>query len=576
MLPYGPAGFPEFYLHVLLVGLSIAMAVALWRAEERRLPLWVMLAVFLTAIPFATVIGPNTIPIGLMTPLQEGGTEVNVYQLYPTNGHNGMVVPSLGQALFGGPAGVSAIQSVVHLNLWLWVVNAVLFAVIAFNSGTNRWWAGVCWGLFCFNRITVNATFSELASVYLTTLFLVGVIACHTLWRNGGSAAARLVALAVLLVICPLVQVSRVECLVVAGLAVALGLPQAFAPDAYRRATERFRLMAATAWQWGAARSPRLRWGAAAILIALVFWKGATLERAWFSLGFEVGHAVETVGVTWFVNGLYPFDSNIVHLYEILDRGAGFPLGVTLLAGLGALHALRRGFRFMWLPVSLWLLYKTYLQAGHDGTAFYEGLRYATVMMGPLCFLMLFGPRELRALAQSFGVEAATIPTWAKVGLTMVALVPPNFIAAQLADEGFLLDRNQQREVQALIALTQAHESCVFLAPTWFEPPRMGPRDLSDPKYDLMVFGAPLFQPHRVPLDGPIRGDEGLEFAPTATCVMLYTGLDCNLEHTDCDALHSGGAPIWEQHFEDRRYTHEVHAPPRGPDIALRLHQLSL
>jgi len=220
-------------------------------------------------------------------------------------------------------------------------------------------------------------------------------------------------------------------------------------------------------------------------------------------------------------------------------------LVAPILLGLvwSVLHPLRSAAVF----VPLVILYRAYFRAGHLGMAYYEMLRYLSLLM-PV--LLVLGLMSIRLLTEE--LKASTWGWWTRVGavalVLMILQVPA--LGWQRDNQGDysspialldgleqrqiaippLLDRNQQREVRYLLDLGDRYPDCVFIT-------RVSARDRVAPRveeWQLLAFGGTLPEPV-VLQDSGGRIEAQVHLPPElrSSCLLFYRGLDCNLREGD-------------------------------------------
>jgi len=206
---------------------------------------------------------------------------------------------------------------------------------------------------------------------------------------------------------------------------------------------------------------------------------------------------------------------------------------------------------------------------------YFEMGRYVSYILPAVFLVALFGKGELeerlRRLAHpTWGraVRVAYLMAWFTVPLPGVLeyYTRPEY----RSDGGFsqlLLDRDTQREVRHLLALTEQNPQCVFVG-------RVIEDQHGDPKvatqYDYVVFGASVTEPTIVPetetsLDAFIG-----RYAARAPCVRLYYGSDCNLTFADrCTEFIAGRHQVDAQRFWARPYNNPRQSGYAAPEIVL-------
>lgn len=517
--------------------LLLAGALASWaraRPERRRLVLAAAVSTGLAAAALAFLVPTPRIPIAWVTVLMEGPTVRNVEQLYGQGAHFGRGFSLLAHYLTGHD--VSTLLAVVHLNLCLAAINAILFFFLA-RAVLGSWWASLAFALIAAGNLdTLQAAFSETPAVLWTTHLWVGCIAARIVADDAGAPpAARRLALVALALIAVLAALLRIELLVIGAPAVAVGLSRlAGWEPAILGAARRV-----------AAALRALVTGPAAILILVAVGLAALELVQW--PGNELG---------WMIAALRPLNLSFLTLPGLL--AVFLPFGIVALFVLGMVHSLRRWFAFFLLPVSTIILFKIYASASHG--VFFERLRYLTFLTPVALFIALFGFRELEDWARRW-----TWPPWWRRAAILLLIAsctvwqpagPKEIFRRRqglpgLATPGFLLSWNQQTEVRYLLDLVARHPRCVILTrsarTTWVADRRTG--------YRWLAFGGPLATLREIPDDGGSPESVARQLAPENACVLYYRSLDCNRLGADaCAADLAGRSPLEERVLENLPY----------------------
>jgi hypothetical protein len=194
-------------------------------------------------------------------------------------------------------------------------------------------------------------------------------------------------------------------------------------------------------------------------------------------------------------------------------------------------------------------------------------------MLPAVFFLGLFGRQQLDALVQGWD------PGWrraARIVYLMAWLTVPlpgtleHFARPAYDREGgfsqLLLDRNTQREVRYLLALTEKNPECVFVGRVI----RVETSSTIIAEYHYAAFGKPIAWPEFVP-ETSVSLDEFIaRHARGASCVRLYYGGDCNVTIGDrCEKFVAGRRRIEEERFWSRPYESPLQFPYGAPEIVL-------
>lgn len=542
---------PEFAaLHLVALALLVVVTVAWGRHGRRR---WLAASGFITvaaiALVYIVTIRPSDIPTDWITILHHGLGRKNIMHLYTRGVHAG---PPFAVVISAAAAGQApTLHHVVWLNLLLALIDAAIFLHLAVAIAGPVW--ALPWTLvFALNPALFLASFSELPTHLLTLYFLAGVIAWAVLNdlrpqpRPIQGAAYTLCA--VLIVLTAFI---RPEVTLLGVLALALRGGYAWFGSA--------------AW---AAAGQRLRNAGERLLVFFSDHPATVVVLCAAGSVLSLSGIPDLVSRTW-VAGLYPFNPSIFSLFTYLPMLA-LPLGVSIAILLGFIHAIVHFRRFGGLVLSLFILVRVYFAAWSE---FFEMGRYLSYVLPAIFLLGLFGNAELEALTQRWR------PNWrraVRIGylMTWFTLPLPGVLAHYARPEyhrsgGFsqlLLDRDIQREVRHLVALTENNPHCVFVARVV--------EDHGDPKvetqYDYVVFGVPVPQPIVVPEKEAHLDDVIAQYASDASCVRLYYGIDCNLTFADrCQQFIAGHRLVDEVRFWSHPYNNPLRNGYGAPEIVL-------
>lgn len=509
------------------------------------------------AVTYFSQVRTADIPTEWLTILSYGSDEMNIAHLYARGAHVGANFPLLVQ-FFAGTSRVT-LYDVVRMNLGLALVNIVVFFSIAARVQGLRW--AIPWTLvFALNPATFMASFSELSSNLLQLYFLSGVIAWATLHdtekqpRWVAAAAVLLVGLLTLLM-----GFTRPE-MALTG-TVALGLWAAHA------------LLGEEAWTVWTGRAHRAVRGLLSVLSrhpALI----ALLCLAGWAISLEGGCGNNTI--RWVESGLYPFNPHFLLTFVMLPM-IGLPVGVSVAALAGAAYAAFHFRRFGGIVLSLIVIVHMYLISA---VGFYEVFRYTSSFIGIVLLLGLFGRAGFdeisrrRAWPESWRQLATILYVMAWFTLPALGSLEP-FLRPEYGRNGgfaqLLLDRNTQREVRFLVAQTEKHPDCVFVA--------RAIQDHADPDYppvwEYIFFGKPI-PDHPIVVRDIEMGLDAIiaQHAARAQCIRLYYGDDCNLTFTDrCRDFVAGRQVIDEERFWSQPYNDPRARGFGAPEIVLATYQ---
>jgi len=542
-------------LHLVALALFIPVVLAWARHGRRGLLVACGLSTVLAVILiFVETIRPSDIPIEWVTILQESLGRKSIMHLYTRGVHAGANFAFVLSATAARSA--PNLHDVVWLNLLLAVVNAVIFFCVAVHV-TGPVWALVWTLVFALNPATFLASFSELPTNLLGLYFLVGVLAWEVL--NDPLRQPRTIrgaAFVLCAVLTVLVGLTRFEVALIGVVALAVYTGYALlGPDAWVAAGQRLR---------DACKRPLLFLDDHPAALVVLCLLGAYLATEGVP---DLIHREPSAGV-------YPFNPSILSLFVYLPM-LGLPIGVSIATLLGFIHAGVHFRRFGGLALSLFVLVRAYFAAQNQ---YFEMGRYVSHIFPAVLLLGLFGKEELGALVRRWR------PNWsraARIGYVMAWFTLPLpglyefYVRPDFRLNGgvsqLLLDRNTQREVRYLMALTENNPQCVFVG-------RVVRDDRGElwtaTQYDYVIFGTPIAQPILVPEKDAQLDDVIARYASGASCVRLYYGGDCNLTFTDrCDQFIAGRQRVDEQRFWSRPYNSFLQWGYGAPEIVLATYE---
>ncbi len=538
-------------LHLIALALLLATVAAWGRHRGRRLLVASgVVTVACVALAYAAAVRPHDIPIDWITILHQSLEQQNISHLYMRGVHAGanfhFVVASVAEGA------VPTLHDVVWLNVLLALVNSAAFFYVALYVAGPAW--ALPWTLvFALNPAMFQASFSELPTNLLALYFLAGVAAWavvkDSLPQPRWARAAALILCALLTFFALL---TRLEVAVIGAVALAAHLAFAvLGPERWSAAIRRMR-------EVGGKLLATLGEHPAVVVVLCV-------AGCWFAVGGLPGRLLGRSEVT----AIYPFNPFTLALPVFLPM-LGLPLGVGIAVVLGFVPAIVHFRRFGGLALSLFMLNGAEFAAE---TEYYSMARFLSYMLPAVFFLGLFGRRQLDVLARRWH------PDWrraAGIVYLMAWLMLPlpgtlEYFARPEYDRNggvsqLLLDRNTQREVRHLLAMTEKNPECVFVArvirvegaPTEFE------------EYQYGVFGKPLAEPEFAP-ERSVSLDEFIaRHARGASCVRLYYGGDCNLTMSDrCEQFVAGRRLLDEERFWSRPYQNPLQFGYAAPEIVL-------
>jgi len=512
------------------------------QARRRRFLVSACIAVAAITLAYLMTVRPSDIPVEWITILTRGFERKSIMHLYTRGAHAGPNFAFVLSAIARGSA--PNLHEVVWLNLLLALINAAIFLHVAIYL-TGALWA-LPWTLvFALNPAMFLAAFSELPTNLLALYFLAGLLGWAVLkdaWAQPRSIRAAAAILCAALTVLTALTRSEVAAI---GM-IALSLQGGFV----LLGAERW----SAAWQRLRTVGERLlgllsnHLGVVAVLCVAAWWGPDLADRT----------GIAQCCARSLAAGLYPFNPSILALFVFLPMLA-FPIGASLAVLLGFVHAGRDLRRFGGLPLSLLVLASAYF-AVQD--SYYEMGRYLSSIMPAVLFLGLFGKQELDALAHRWtqnwqrGARVVYVMAWLVLPLPGVVEL---YLRAEYAEVNtlggglsqLLLDRNTQREVRHLLALTERNPQCVFVGRVVEDRGDFRQR----PQYDYLFFGAPLAEPVLVPeKDAPL--DQVIaRYAAGASCIRLHYGGDCDVRFGDhCTQFIAGRRLIDEERFWSRPY----------------------
>jgi hypothetical protein len=538
-------------LHGLALALLVAVALAWGRHGRRRL---LVASGFLTVsaltLIYVVTIHPSDIPVDWITILHEGLEQQSIWHLYTHGVHAGANFAFAVSAAAAGHA--PNLHVVVWLNLLLALVNVAIFLHLAVHIAGPVW--ALPWTLiFALNPAMFQASFSELPTNLLALYFLAGAIAWAVLYDPlPQPRTIRRAAYGLCAVLTVFVTLTRPEVGLIG--AVALGVHAGHA------------LLGGDRWS---AAGRRLRQACQRPLVFLAAHPAAVAVLSF------VGLLLAQTGLPWGLAGrsecagLYPFNASIFSLFVFLPMLL-LPIGVSIATLFGCIHAIVHFRRFGGLALSLLVLARMCFAAQGQ---YYESLRYFSCILPAIFLLALFGKEEFDKQASRWR------PNWyraARIGYVMAWFILPLpgtlefFLRPEYhRDAGFsqlLLDRNTQREVRHLVALTEKNPQCVFVGRVIGNNAH---RELPV-EWFYGIFGASVADPIFVSEKEAPLGDVIARYVAGASCVRLYYGGDCNLKDGDrCTQFIAGRRRIDEERFWSRPYNNPLSKGYGAPEIVL-------
>lgn len=518
----------------LLAAALLAVVGPAWARHGRRRLLAASAFVCVAAIVvlYVFTVQPNEIPTDWITVLTRGFERKSIMHLYARGAHAGA---NFGFVTAAVGAGAPSLYDVVWLNLLLALVNAAVFAHVAFHVAPPAW-ALVWTAVFALNPATFLASFSELPANLLSTYFLAGLVGWAVLTDAlPQPRAIRVAAAALCVLLTILVAYTRLEVALIG--VVALTLCGAHRLLGARRWSE--------LWQGPRRIGERLLAFLSDHPALVVLLTVIAVQGPWVTSREEFA-------------ALYPFNASFLGLFVSLPM-LGLPIGVGVAVFFGFVRGLLSFRQFGGLVLSLFVIVRVYFGVFDS---YFEMRRFLSYVMFAIVCLGLFGKEQLDATIMRLR------PNWQRLArvvyiMSWVMLPLPGVLEFYLRADytpvdtvtggvsQLLPDRNVQREVRHLLSLAERNPQCVFVGRVL--------RDQGDfrnnPTYDYAVFGAPIASPIFIAEKEAALDEVVGRHAAGASCVRLHYGSDCNVRLGDgCKAFIAGRRLIEEERFWSRPY----------------------
>ena len=542
-------------LHLIAAALLVPLIFAWAHDRRRRLFIASLLGTLLAVtLTYVNAVQPPDIPIDWITVLHESMGRKTIMHLYTRGVQAGANFEFIASSI--APGHTPNLHDIVWMNLLLALVNAVIFWHIALRI-VSPIWAVVWTAVFALNPATFLASFSELPTHVIALYFFAGLLAWDLLQDSSRTLGVRIMAAVCCTALTILVGLTRFEVALIG--VTALALQAVYESLGWHR--------------WSAAHE----WLTRPCQRALIFLSdhpAVVVVLCALSVPFSLaGLNILPAGLTGRepTSAFYPFNPSIFALFVYLPM-LGLPIGASVAVLFGWIHAIRHFRRFAGVGLSLFILVRAYFAAEDQ---YFEMGRYMSYILPAILLLALFGKQELDDIA----AQRCT-PAWRRAGhiayLMAWFTLPLPGLYEFYVRPGFdphggfaqlLLDRNTQREVRYLMALTENNPQCVFVG-------RVVQDDHGDPKvatqYSYVVFGAPVSQPVMVSEDAIPLSRLIPQHASNGSCVRLYFGGDCNLGFTDrCAAFIAGRRLVDQQRFWSRPYNNYLQTGFGAPEIVL-------
>ena len=506
-VPYPPAGAPW-----LLLLLLVSVGAAVWafvrsrstQPQERAIAVGGMALALCAGLGVLVFLDPRSLDRGLITIIHEGNTEHVVRALWGA-GHHGPLWDAARWAFssLGGYEELLPIRVIVTLNLALAAANLLALAVAA-RLVVGQWPVALLVALtVVLSPLYIQGATSEVTAQLIFTLCLGMAAALGALQRCRAPALFALVSLTLAL------GLTRAEW----GLAGALVCLAAIAVPVFEARTD----------------GPMWRGPVAAFALGAAAYFGAPL-------------VLEAERATYLSQGLTPTDWGPLAMPAVYAIGLG--LGLVLLGLVGAIKLLSRDV-WIGLPLAMVLLTRMYTESSHRGQAPFEALRYGQLMLPLIIGCSLVGWRAVLEQTRWTGrgrsalLMSLSILHVAPLGEPVArALFPHHHLASEPIYEA-PLDRDQQREARALIALVEESSACVLVTVSARDPKPTDPIE----GWDYVFFAGPLAGPLTAERD-PDRLPAHLEALGSPRCARFFSGLDCHVVgYEGCEVERSMGSP---------------------------------
>ncbi len=477
-----------------------------------------------------------TVPSSWVVLLQDGPGRMSIRAVTGTIDHAGPGFDALLDLL-----GVRDLSAAVRMNLVLGVLNAGLFFAIA--GSLLRSWLGAAVAAavllaFPWPFLTVR---SELATGAVTAAFLAGIFAVAAFDRAREHPVRRWEAMALLVLVSLLAAACRAETVLIGGSAVLwLGARMAWGDKVIARMERRTLAILSHPSRW-----PRRRLWQAIVILALGFVVWRVFARgAWLS---------------WVYAGLYPLNPSFLTLPVVLVGLV--PAGVAGLATLGLVTSARRIGHLALLPVSVLLVFRTWVAASTGDAE--PMLRYGTMLTPVALLFALFGWAWIEQRA-----EGRRWPRGWRIGVLALLVGVSTPVPGGPNTAARATTSNLTREARFLLDSVAELPHCVHVA----RAPAARRWLHHDGTYAWLAFGGGMKQLREAPAAEMSVRDFALRMAPGATCIAFYGGLDCNLADEDgCRTEVTGRPVLREERFANEPWADAQHGEHR-PGIVLGLY----
>ncbi len=561
------------FLTLNCFGILLTLLV-LWKdSKEQKESGWSFYAVVCAGLIAAGIFflrGWQNISPELVTPLFEGTSLQNIYQLYAEavhSGHNFLWLTHLSNA-----PGALRLQSVVCLNIALMMANCMIFLVIAIRSLKSIMIPIILGIAFFKSPLTEFATFSELPSALLTMYFWMGILAVDQVQkeisknpfpfkRNNTRILPPFLLLSIATVLAGFTRLEYSGFGIPALLMIFIHCK--FGDHALEKLEHRILSSISKFF---------IRFSFPNSLLTIILTLGIS------SLLLYMLHHPERFSrdLIMNINAVNPFDLSIFTLPFFL--AVVLPFSIIILFLLGMVYSVRNWHQFCLLPIAVLVFYKLLYHGA--SSKFFGMIRLMTMLNPIILFISIWGWKEIEHIA----IRQQWNSNWKKIAITIMIIlfcVPPVVNNPLLLERstklfpetaGVLINRNMQYEIQFLLESVARFPDCVFITSV----AQRSSASYNASRFVTVVFGqrfpAPMIiQKNSESLSEILTGVSG----NPPQCVLFYSGLDCQLDHpSQCESFTSQSELIDEKVFLNRPYCDTVIRARPLAEIHLQLYRV--
>lgn len=524
-----------FDAHVIALA-SALIALVAWVGSDTRRAGGVALVVSAVAAWtawFWMSTTPEDIPISWLSGLQEGTTHKSLQLLAGDGAHGGSNMSFL-QSWWRTGDGLP-LRRWVHAHVWLTGVDWIVLVAVA-CSVLGSVLRGLVAGLvFAVAPTTFLAATSESPAAALTAYLLLGVIT----WAGLGgrtSRFARVVLIVGLTAVGALLTTTRFEFAAVALLAMAVVVLTMVVPrDRIDAVLER-------------AGARVKAWAAEAR-----FWKGLlAFVLIWPVILMVLPGPSE-------IKELFHVTNPEIFMIPVVAASIWSP-GAAGLMTLGVCFGLWRWRTTLLLPLSTIVLFKSYIVSAHGGSAQFEVMRYATLLMGPCYLLMLAGWWGFEQLARQrawpawWRWAAAVVLVPATLAGMPVRLLPGAYDPSPYGP----LPGVQQAELRYIAGVLEEYPDCALITPVT-ERPTVRTESLEHRAPNTWAVFGHGRNVRTEPRGGDSPSTVLSRLAPESTCRFVLHSTTCSLVGAEpCPELAPAEARTHVQHLQNIPYYRHV------------------